>query len=40
MREWRYSSLHSELWHYMEVSGQIHALAALPVGKEPPVPIR
>jgi hypothetical protein len=29
------------LWprHYMEVSGQIHALAALPPGKELPVPI-
>jgi len=24
----------------MEVSGQLHAPAALPLGKEPPVPIR
>jgi hypothetical protein len=25
--------------HYMAVSGQLHAPAALPPGKEPPVPI-
>jgi hypothetical protein len=24
-------------WHYLEVSGQLHALATLPPGKEPPV---
>jgi hypothetical protein len=31
----------SILWsqHYMEVSGQLHAPAALPPGKEPLVPI-
>jgi hypothetical protein len=29
------------LWprHKMEVSGQLYALAALPLGKEPPLPI-
>jgi hypothetical protein len=37
--EWRYSPL--ILWprHYMQVSGQLHAPAALPPGKEPPVSI-
>jgi hypothetical protein len=36
MREWTFS------WprHYLEVSGQLHTPAALPPGKEPPVPIR
>jgi len=28
--EWRYSSTHSRPRHYMEVSGQFHAPAALP----------
>jgi len=27
-------------WHYMELSGQLHILAALPPGKEPLVPIK
>jgi hypothetical protein len=30
---------HSWRWHYVEVSGQLHALATLPPGKEPLVPI-
>lgn len=32
--EWR----NSWFWHWMEVSGQLHAAAALPPGIEPPVP--
>jgi hypothetical protein len=38
--EWRYSSTHSRPSHYKEVSGQLHAPAALPPGKEPLVPAR
>jgi hypothetical protein len=30
---------HSLSQHYLEVSGQLHAPAALSLGKEPPVPI-
>jgi hypothetical protein len=26
---------HSQPWSYMEVNGQLHALATLPLGKEP-----
>jgi hypothetical protein len=37
--EWRYSSTHSCSRHLMEVSVQLHASAALPSGKEPPVRI-
>jgi hypothetical protein len=37
--EWRYSSMHSWLRHKIEASGQLHTSAALPPGKEPPVPI-
>jgi len=34
--EWRYSSTHSQTRHYMVVSGQLYALAALtPRGKTP-----
>jgi hypothetical protein len=36
---WRFSSTHSEPRHLMEVSGQLHAPAALLQRKEPPVPI-
>jgi hypothetical protein len=36
--EWGYSSTHSELRHAMEVSGQLYALAALLLWKEPSVP--
>jgi hypothetical protein len=34
----RYRAMHSWPWHQMEVSGQLHALAALLPGKEPMVP--
>jgi hypothetical protein len=37
--ERKYSSTHFLPRHYMEVSGQLHAPAALPPGKEPLVPI-
>jgi hypothetical protein len=37
--EWRYSSTHYLPRHYLEVSGQFHAPAALPPGKELVVPI-
>jgi hypothetical protein len=30
---------HSRPRHWMDVNGQLHALAILPPGKEPPVPI-
>jgi hypothetical protein len=39
MGEWSYSSKHSWHRHYMKVSGQLHASAALPPGKEPMVTI-
>jgi len=35
--EWRCGFTHSWPRHHMEVSGQLHALAALPPWKEPPV---
>jgi hypothetical protein len=34
MEEWRYSSTYSSLRYWMEVSGHLHASAALPLGKE------
>jgi len=37
--DWRYSSTNSRPQHWMEVSGQLHAPAALPPGKEPLVRI-
>jgi hypothetical protein len=37
MGEWRYSSTHSFTSVLDEVSGQLHAPAALILGKEPPV---
>jgi hypothetical protein len=37
--EWMYRSTFSWPRHELEVSGQLHAPAALPPGKEPPVPI-
>jgi hypothetical protein len=40
MREWMYRSTFSWPLHYLEVSGQLHASAALPPWKEPPLPIR
>jgi hypothetical protein len=39
MREWRYSSTYSLPWYSLEVSGQLHAQAALPLGKEPQYPL-
>jgi len=33
MQEMKYGATHSYLRHYMEVRGQIQALAALPKGK-------
>jgi hypothetical protein len=39
MGEWIYRSTFSWPRHYLEVSGQLHAHAALPLGKEPPVSI-
>jgi hypothetical protein len=39
MWEWMYRSTFSWPRHYLEVSGQLHATAALPPGKEPLVPI-
>jgi hypothetical protein len=39
MGERIYRSIFSRPWHYLEVSGQLHALAALSPGKETPVPI-
>jgi hypothetical protein len=38
LREWRYSSTHFLPRHYMEVSGQFYAPAALPPGEETLVP--
>jgi hypothetical protein len=37
--EWIYRSMCSCPRHYLEVSGQFHASAALPLGKEPPAPM-
>jgi hypothetical protein len=37
--EWMYRSTFSWPRHWLEVSGQLHAQAALPPGKEPSVPI-
>jgi hypothetical protein len=37
--EWRYSATFLDLGTRMEVSGQLHAPAALPLVKELPVPI-
>jgi hypothetical protein len=39
MGEWMYRSAFSWPRHKLELSGQLHAPAALPPGKEPPVPI-
>jgi hypothetical protein len=39
MYVWGGGSEHDEMRDFMEVSGQLHAPAALPPGKEPPVPI-
>jgi hypothetical protein len=39
MGEWMYRSTFSWTRHQLEVSGQLHAPAALSPGKEPPVPI-
>jgi hypothetical protein len=39
LEEWRYSSTDSWPRHSMEESGQLHAPAALPLGKESPVPM-
>jgi hypothetical protein len=39
MGEWRYDSTHYEPRQQMEVSGQLHAAAALPPWKQSPVPI-
>jgi hypothetical protein len=38
MGVWEYRSIYSWPWHWLEVSGQFHALAALPLGKESLVP--
>jgi hypothetical protein len=37
--EWKYSSTHSSSRYEIEVSGQLHAPAALPPGKDPMLPI-
>ena len=37
---WRYSSTLSYSWHYTQVNGQLHALASVPMGKKPSVPIK
>jgi hypothetical protein len=37
--EWMYRPAFSRPRHWMEVSGQLHSLATLPPGKEPPVVI-
>jgi hypothetical protein len=37
--EWMYRSTFSSPWHWLAVSGQLDVPAALPPGKEPPVPI-
>jgi hypothetical protein len=35
--EWTCSSMHYKTRHYMEVNGQLQALAAILLEKEPPV---
>jgi hypothetical protein len=35
--EWMYRPMFSKPWHYLEVSGQLHVLVALPHEKEPSV---
>jgi hypothetical protein len=35
MEEWSFSSTHSQIWHCVKDSEQLHALAALPLGKAP-----
>jgi hypothetical protein len=37
--EWRYNSMRSLLFHYLDINSQLHGLAVLFPGKEPPVPI-
>jgi hypothetical protein len=37
--EWMYRPMFYSPQHYLEVSGQLHAPAALPTEKEPQVPI-
>lgn len=37
--EWRYSSTHSQTWHYGDMSGQIHATVALHPKKQSPAPV-
>jgi len=39
IREWRYSSTLSYIWHCTQANGQLHALVSLPPGKKPSVPI-
>jgi hypothetical protein len=34
-----YRSIYSLPQHYIEMSGQLHVLATLPLGEEPPVSI-
>jgi hypothetical protein len=36
MGEWAYRPTFSLSWHWLEVSGQLHTLATLPPGREPP----
>jgi len=36
--KWRYNVTHPSPRHYMQVSDQLHASAALPWGKESPLP--
>jgi len=38
MEEWRYSSIHSQPWHQMDVCGLVYTLSALPPWKEPLIP--
>jgi hypothetical protein len=33
MKEWRYNSTYTYPWHFIEVSGLLHASAILPLGK-------
>jgi hypothetical protein len=35
--QWRYSSIHSYLWQYVELNGQLQVPATLPWGKNPKV---
>jgi hypothetical protein len=39
LRKWKHSSMHFWTRHYMEMSGQLHAPAALPQGKSPWYPL-